>query len=114
MANRKTQRRTKQGAQGGAPASRPGAEPIHAVELREWTEGEAGLYANVAKAHGLDLNDPAHRSLIEIAYRQSRGDKVRFGDVLKGAADRRSWERNTKRATEQNRLNGRSTRDNIG
>jgi hypothetical protein len=113
MARTRKRSKAKRGAQGGAPASRPGTEPIHPDELLELMEGEAELYEQIAKTHGLDQNNPAHRSHIEIEYRRSLGQTARVADVLKATADRRSWQRNTKPATDGKRRTGKVTRDAI-
>ena len=79
-------------------------------EWRELGEATTWCYEELAKTHGLDLDNRKHWPLLDIAYRQYTGQDCRFGDVLKGSAGRSDWVRETRPATVGKRGRGAVTR----
>jgi hypothetical protein len=79
-------------------------------EWRELGDSTNACYEELAKIHGLDLDNRKHWPFLDIAYRQFIGEDCRFGDVLKGRVGRRDWIRETRPAAAANRDRGAVTR----
>lgn len=82
-------------------------------EWRELVDSTNACYEELAKIHGLDLDNRKHWPLLDIAYRQYTGQDCRFGDVLKGSGAPRPWVRETRPAAVANRARGADTRARV-
>ena len=81
-------------------------------EWRELGEATAHCYEEVAKEHGLDINNRKHRPFIDIAYRLRVGDDVgRFMDLIN--AGKRGWGRQMRPAMAAKRARAESTRGSV-